>query len=824
MLPYAEKVGENEEERPHSPEYYEKKEQQIKWTDKVLLNRPSKVIFLMLILSILLPLLLYTYVLSSTLDVPPADEFSHGSCTLSRSSRLPCGKANVSRSSCHAECCYDPSNDVCYHRIPSRFSYISEGSWSEDVDLRPRISTEPFAHSPTISTLRLSVDEASSTHLTLTFYDPTSFPHMRGRRIDEKDYDYDISYPELAIDVHRSNDLIFSTIRGPLIAALNIWEITFKLTNDSMHGLGQIPLIANSSRVFYSNKESPDVIPLIYAKSNGTYHGVLVDNMSPTELTVLEDNQLIVRSIETSSLKIHIFVGPEPKDIMSDVMKLIGFENNLNYWMLGAHICTEVADSEEEALEDLTDYLREARAQNLPFDSHCGTSAVVLDTRCNAEFSYMEKGKELVKGDGKRFVPHLSPYILHEPDNITNENSSENTTIATGLSDTFESSCYNNTISHFGHILIADPDSESWYGGLVDDFRVLYPDYRSENSSHFIRNFWRLGDFDGVILQNSWPLDESLKLLNETTASLPYFNENFKTAFNSTIPWNAVDSDGQLHLYRHNDYGNKFHGAIKALTDDSIPVWSTAHWMNGNVVSNRQNKDASWANLHRELMDAALAGISGNRYWSSLVCGDARNFNADTQTSLCIKWYMAATYMPLIKIHSKEIPRHPLAFSGTNRNHMINALRRRTSLMPYFYTVLRSGPLLRPMFYQYPKSERLENINTQFNVGDDLLIVPNLLPSQSIVNVWLPPGVWYELWSGLKLEHDEEEPVAMTTTEADFLTLLRGGAIIMLQELTSQKLLSSFKMFTTDMLQIVSNLATSQKWAGSAGERESRDE
>lgn len=204
--------------------------------------------------------------------------------------------------------------------------------------------------------------------------------------------------------------------------------------------------------------------------------------------------------------------------------------------------------------------------------------------------------------------------------------------------------------------------------------------------------------------------------------------------------------------------------------------------MNSGVVLNRQNLNISWLNLHRELIQTSLGGISGQWLWASPICGDTEHFDPVTQTSLCVKWYLAATFMPLIKIHSKTIARDPFAFTGMTRMHMLNALNTRKILMPYIYTTLQKGPLLRPMFYQFPHSERLANVTTQFSVGKDLLIVPNLLPLQSHVNVWSPPGVWYELWSGLKLDSEEGQPVTMATTEADFVTLIRAGSILVMQK------------------------------------------
>lgn len=254
-------------------------------------------------------------------------------------------------------------------------------------------------------------------------------------------------------------------------------------------------------------------------------------------------------------------------------------------------------------------------------------------------------------------------------------------------------------------------------------------------------------------------------------------------AFDRTPNWNvSLPNDGGRHIFKHNLYGNSFIDASQKIFDGEIPKWSTSQWMNGKVAINRQNVDTSWTALHRELMSMSLGGISGHVLWSSPICGDTADFDVDRHKDLCVKWYMAATFFPMLKIHSKKTPRDPTQFVGTHRVYINTALSNRLSLSPYFYTVLQEGPLLRPMFYQYPTEAILENVNTQFNVGNDLLIVPNLQPSQTHVHITIPPGTWYEMWGGLKLNASLGEVITMATTAADFLILMRGGSIVPVQK------------------------------------------
>ncbi|XP_063383190.1 sucrase-isomaltase, intestinal-like [Cydia fagiglandana] len=789
MIPYVKEADEANDEKDIEEVdinnlYKDEKKTHYDWYDKILLNRPLKVIIVTLLLAIVAPVLIYQLLFFSSIEHAPNDGFSTGSCVVPRASRLPCGLGNVTQDECHSLCCYDLNSHVCFHRYPSRFSYIIDlniwEEWSEEVIMRPRVANVPFSSQNSIPKLRLSIDEVSPSHLSLLFYNAEIMSH-EGNRIEHKNYTHHVDSPEMTVTIEGSQGLIFSTIRGPLIASNDIWEIVFKLTNETMYGLGELPLTAGTVKVLYRHKGDFSTIPLIYAKVNESYHGLLIDSDAPTEVFVHEENQIVLRSITNVGLKLHVFVGPKPSDVMSDAMKIIGDNEQLEYWMLGAHICSVSSKSAEDALTDLQEFMSSAANEGLPFDSHCGSAPIVFNSDCEDD-QLVEEAAAVIKTAGKRYVPQVSPYIRYLEVNETDENEASD---EIEMQRTDNGTCIDIMSEHRQYILHSAFQANytsDVYVGLVGEDTFVYPMF--ENASvEFMNRLWAYEvELDGIILENNWPLDESPKS-NETALYLPYFSKNLEQVFENTPKWNAVYyNDTTKYFYKHNKYGNHVVSAFKNLFVTEVPMWSTSNWMDGNVNINRQNIDASWTNLKKELVEAALGGISGHWLWSVPICGDTDTFDPETQTSLCVKWYMAATYMPLIKIHSSSVPTHPLAFTGTNKNLMLGALKKRLSLLPYFFTTMQSGPLLRPMFYQFPSSEYLKDLNTQYSVGDDLVIVPNLLPSQTHVHFWIPPGVWYELWGGLQINGNEGDVVTMTTTEADFLTLIRGGAVLIMQK------------------------------------------
>ncbi|XP_047505588.1 maltase-glucoamylase-like isoform X1 [Pieris napi] len=728
---------------------------QLKWYEHVILNRPLQVFVGLVLVAVLVPLILYQF------HFIPSGGFqlSVGSCLVPQTSRLPCGPGNVSERECHAQCCYDVKTGFCFHRLPSRFSYIMDVPWSQYLVLYPRVSTIPYNSKASLRNLRLSINERTATHLTIHFYNGKE-PLRAGQRLYNKTYSYTVSSPELNIEVKGPQGTIFNTIRGPLIASDGIWEVTFQLTNATMYGLGELPLTSGTTKVIYSHNKDFSSIPLIFAKYNGSYHGLLLDTPAPTEIMVRDENEIIVRSLTGTGLKFHLFVGPTPKDIMNDAMNLIGSNWKLEYWMLGAHICG-TSDT------DLNNYINTLTAANIPFESHCGHRPIVLGSnRCEdtevKNLQDVDSGANLIRQARKRFVPHISPYIRFNEDT---------TTLKTPA-------C--TILPEFDLFMYHDPHTFEIYKGEVGEVKVMYPAY-DVASIHFLKRLWPFTNkFDGLIIENNWPLDQSNKSAQDPSPYLDYYNENFKAALTNTPTWNMTLIDKTKYFFKHNTYGEESVKAIMNMTGHGIVPAVSNHWMNGNVMIHRQNIDALWLNLHRELIQAALGGISGHWLWSSPICGDNKFF-PENQTDLCAKWYMASTYFPLVRIDANTPARDPTAFNGNYRNYMVTALNRRLAFIPYFYTVLQQGPLLRPMFYQYPQADYFEKTNSQFSVGDDLLIVPNLHVMQSYVHVTMPPGTWYEIWGGERVNVTEGKIATMPTLESDFLTLIRGGSIIALQ-------------------------------------------
>lgn len=77
------------------------------------------------------------------------------------------------------------------------------------------------------------------------------------------------------------------------------------------------------------------------------------------------------------------------------------------------------------------------------------------------------------------------------------------------------------------------------------------------------------------------------------------------------------------------------------------------------------------------------------------------------------------------------------------------ALRMRA--LPYLYSSffeshLYGCPVMRPMFFSFPSDQTTWDSNTQFMIGDGLLVAPCLQENGTSVDIYFPQGLWYSLY------------------------------------------------------------------------------
>jgi alpha-glucosidase len=88
-------------------------------------------------------------------------------------------------------------------------------------------------------------------------------------------------------------------------------------------------------------------------------------------------------------------------------------------------------------------------------------------------------------------------------------------------------------------------------------------------------------------------------------------------------------------------------------------------------------------------------------------------------------------------------------------------------------------PALRPLFLEYPGVETTTTIEDEFLFGSDLLVAPVLWEGTDTRSVYLPPGDWFDYWTGKRYSGNTTIQVPVTIDSIPIF--VRGGGFIFRQ-------------------------------------------
>lgn len=201
---------------------------------------------------------------------------------------------------------------------------------------------------------------------------------------------------------------------------------------------------------------------------------------------------------------------------------------------------------------------------------------------------------------------------------------------------------------------------------------------------------------------------------------------------------------------------------------------------------------SSWRDLRENLHMVIHLGLSGQPFSGADVGGFAndltwlpaqlRVFKPFKQRELFARWFQLGALMPFFRAHTTlySHAQEPWSFGRRILKIARRHLTRRYRLLPYLISLAwsahRSGqPLVRPLWYEFPDTP--EGLGEdQFMLGPHLLAAPVLERGARRRRLYLPPGEWYELTSGRRLEGPRE--IEQEVTLEDYPLWVRGGAIL----------------------------------------------
>lgn len=557
---------------------------------------------------------------------------------------------------------------------------------------------------------------------------------------------------EVNLNLERGN-LSFQTVGGDALlnegsgiprtyepAELN-GEHTFRVTdrfsptvNEAVYGLGQHQsgLFNYRGATVELGQDNTDVAIPFLVSSKG--YGLLwntaaltyVDNRFPLDLTFT--------SIAGKSVDYYFVFGPEIDTIIHEYRSMTGHAPMLPKWAYGFF----QSKDRYVSLDEINDIARRYRQEHIPLD------AMVQDW-----FWWKTEGDPVFNSNYHDVAKDLE--TLHK-ENV------------------------HAMISVWG---LLDPASETYKA--LDEKHLLIPDAHVYDASSLEARdiYWKR--LPGKLLAQGWDafwLDSA-----EPEEYWPHFGDAILRSrqiaigngaeYTNVFPllhtlgvqdhWKAqLESKRVFLLTRSAFLGQQRVGAT---------VWS------GDVYG------TYWGLSHQVPAGLNFA-LSGYPYWTTDIGGYWPPHDdplADpAYQELYARWFEFGTFCPIFRTHGHR-PHNELWSFDKVEPILVQYDKLRYRLMPYIYSLAwkvanEDYTIQRPLVMDWRSDPKIWNIGDQFMFGPAILVSPVLKADAAKRSVYLPSAVWYDFWSGKKVNGGREiEADAPLEHEPLFV---RAGSIV----------------------------------------------
>jgi alpha-glucosidase (family GH31 glycosyl hydrolase) len=210
--------------------------------------------------------------------------------------------------------------------------------------------------------------------------------------------------------------------------------------------------------------------------------------------------------------------------------------------------------------------------------------------------------------------------------------------------------------------------------------------------------------------------------------------------------------------------------------------------------------ESSWKTLEAQIAVGLNHSLSLGPYWGSDIGGFYANHELTGE--LYARWFQFAAFCPSFRAHGRtwwtRLPwgwgleqlgpvedREPPLVSELNHPEIEPIVRRysevRYQLLSYNYTLAWQAretglPFMRALWLHYPQDDRACGLGNEYLWGRDLLIAPVFEKAATHRELYLPPGKWYDWWTG-----ETQSGGRFITRVVDLATMpiyARAGAII----------------------------------------------
>jgi alpha-D-xyloside xylohydrolase len=554
-----------------------------------------------------------------------------------------------------------------------------------------------------------------------------------------------VGYHRVAADAQVDGSMIGNARAGTsrILAPSYVSQQLSLGVGELVYGLGERfgPLVKNGQTVDVwnadggtSSEQAYKNVPF-YVTNRG--YGVLVDHPGHVSYEIgSESVERVQFSVAGETLRYLVIAGPTPADVLDRYTRLTGRPAQVPAWSYGLWLSTSFTTDYDEAT--VTGFVDEMARRDMPI------SVFHFDCFWMREFQWCDF--------------EWDPRVFPDPEGMLARLHERDLRVCVWINPYIgQRSRLFREAADAGY-LVKNPDGSVWQWDLWQAGMALV-DFTNPEATAWFQGHLRRLQAQGV--------------------------DAFKTDFGERIPTDVVWHDGSDPERMHNWYTQLYNQAVFEVLEEvrgegDAVVFARSATTGGQALPVHWGGDSTstFESMAETLRGGLSLAMSGFSFWSH----DIGGFEGTPDAEVYKRWTAFGLLSSHSRFHGSSSYRVPWAFDDEAVEVTRRFTKLKLSLMPYLYAAglesSRTGlPVMRPMALAFPDDRGAAHVDTQYLLGDDLLVAP-VFSADGTVEVYLPAGRWTNWFTG---EVVDAGSGTWRTERHDVLSLplyVREGAVI----------------------------------------------
>ena len=234
---------------------------------------------------------------------------------------------------------------------------------------------------------------------------------------------------------------------------------------------------------------------------------------------------------------------------------------------------------------------------------------------------------------------------------------------------------------------------------------------------------------------------------------------NIKTDFGERIPVTAVYYGGQDPVAMHNYYSYLYNKTVSEALDEFFGKGQSCLFAR-SATAGGQKFPVHWGGdcfaSYDAMAETLRAGLSLCASGFGFFSHDISGFEATATPDLYKRWCAFGLMSTHSRLHGSSSYRVPWLFDGEACDVLRFYTKLKGRLMPYLYAQAAAAhetgvPMMRPMFLEFPDDAACKYLDTQYMLGESLLVAP-VFNEAGNAEFYLPAGAWTDIVTGTQYQ------------------------------------------------------------------------